>query len=104
MKTVNPYAITWAILTPVKGKVTKKDLTALYRSGVYTYCKRIGFNEVTAHFPTKEQALKTIKSIKGLSRNYEVVLITDKQFGLHDFRENVINVATKKQLQDRFFI
>ena len=104
VNTPNPYQITWAVLTPIKGKVTKKDLTTLYRAGVYTYCKRVGFNEVTAHFPTKERALQVLKGIKGLTRTYEVVLITDKQFGLTDWKESVKIVATKKQLQNRIFI
>ena len=104
MKNLNPYEITWAILTPIKGKVTKKDLTTLFRAGVYTYCKRVGFNEVTAHFSTKQKAIETLKKVKNLTRNYEVVLITDKQFGMTNWKESVRIVATKKQLQDRFFI
>lgn len=104
MTTINPYVITWAVLTPIKGKVTKKDLTTLYRNGVYTYCKRVGFNEVTAHFPTKEKAEKVLKSIKGLSKNYEVVFITDKQFGMSDWKQSIIELATKTQLKNRFYI
>ena len=104
MKTLNPYKIHWVVLTPIKGRVTKKDLTTLFRAGVYTYCKRVDFNEVTAHFPTKEKALEKIKKVKNLTKNYEVILITDKQFGMANWKESVKTVATKKQLQDRFFI
>ena len=104
MKALNPYEITWAIFTPIKGKVPKKDLTAFFSAGVYTSCKRIDFNEFTAYFSTKEKALETIKKIKNLSKKYEVVLITDKQFGMVNWKESVKTVATKKQLQDRFFI
>ena len=104
MKNLNPYKITWAIITPIKGKVAKKDLTTLVRAGVYTYCKRVGFNEETAHFPTKEKALETLKKVKNLTKNYEVILITDKQFGMANWKESIKTVATKKQLQDRFFI
>ena len=103
MKALNPYKITWAIITPIKGKATKKDLTAFFRAGV-SYCKRIDFNEFTAHFSTKEKALKTLKKVKNLSKNYEVIFITDKQFGLVNWRESLKTVATKKQLRDRFFI
>ena len=104
MKNLSPYKITWVILTPIKGKATKKDLTAFFSAGVYTYCKRIDFNEVTAYFPTKEKALKTLKKVKNLSKNYEVILITDKQIGMVNWEESFKTVATKKQLQDRFFI
>ena len=104
MKNLNPYKITWAILTPIKGRVTKKDLTALFRAGVYTYCKKADINEITAHFPTKGKALETLKKVKNLTKNYEVILITDKQFGMTNWKESIKTVATKKQFQDRFFI
>ena len=104
MKNLNPYEITWAILTPIKGKVTKKDLTTLFRAGVYTYCKKSDINEITAHFPTKGKALEALKKVKNLTKNYEIVLITDKQFSMTNWKESVKTVATKKQLQDRFFI
>ena len=104
MKNLNPYKITWAILTPIKGKIAKKDLTTFLKEGVYTCCKRLDFNEVTAYFSTKEKALKTLKKVKNLSKNYEVILITDKQFSMVNWKESVKTVATKKQLQDRFFI
>ena len=104
MKNLNPYKITWAILTPIKGKVTKKDLTTLFKAGVYTYCTKTDINEITAHFPTKGKALDALKKVKNLTKNYEVILITDKQFGMTNWKESVKTVATKKQLQDRFFI
>ena len=104
MRTLNPYKIHWVVLTPIKGRVTKKDLTTLFRAGVYTYCKRVDFNEVTAHFTTKEKALETLKKVKNLTKNYEVILITDKQIGMANWKESIKTVATKKQLQDRFFI
>ena len=104
MKILNPYKITWAIITPIKGKVTKKDLTTFIKSGVYIYCEKMDLNEVTAYFITKEKALKTLKKVKNLSKNYEVILITDKQFSLLNWNESVKTVATKKQFRDRFFI
>ena len=104
MKALNPYKIHWSILTPIKGKVTKKDLTTLFRAGIYTYCKKSEINEITAHFPTKVKALEALKKVKNLTKNYEVILITDKQFGMTNWNESLKTVATKKQLQDRFFI
>ena len=104
MKALNPYKITWAIFTPIKGRVTKKDLNTFFRQGIYSYCKNSDINEITAHFPTKEKAIETIKKVKNLSKNYEVILITDKQFGMVNWKESVKTVATKKQLQGRFFI
>ena len=98
------FKITWAILTPIKGRVTKKDLTTLFRAGVYTYCKNSDIKEITAYFPTKEKAFDVLKKVKNLTKNYEVILITDKQFGMTNWKESVKTVATKKQLQDRFFI
>lgn len=102
MKILNPYVITWTILTPVKGKATKKDLNALWRSEIFTVSKND--NEFFFHSSSKEAAISKVKKIKGLSRNYEVLFITDKQFGNSEFGEKLSLLATKKQLQERFYI
>ena len=77
---------------------------SFFRSGVYAYFKKKDINEITAHFATKRKAIENLKKVKNLTKNYEVVLITDKQFGMTNWEESVKTVATKKQLQDRFFI
>lgn len=104
MTTLNAYTISWAILTPVKGKITKKDLNILAKCGIWTLSSRKEFNQFFFHAKTKETAIQQLKKVKGLSRNYEVVIITDKQFGDSKWNESLLNVATKKQLQNRFFI
>jgi hypothetical protein len=94
---LNPYQITWAIITPTKGeKVIKKDLNTIYKTGALSAA---GYgNIIICHFSSKKKAEDTIKKAKGLTRPYKVVFITDKQFGLSKWNESLINVATKKQL------
>lgn len=102
--TLNSYTITWTILTPIKGKVTKKDLNKMYSCGIYTNNMDRENNQFYFHSPTKENANKKVKALKDLSKNYEVVHITDKQFGEIFWSASKLSNATKKQLQERFFI
>lgn len=97
---LNPYLITWAILTPIKGKVTKKDLYQMNAVNIFSKVN----NEAIGHFSTPERAKSFINDIVSLSKSYEVVLITDKQFGLCNIKQPIRMSATKKQLQNRFFI
>jgi hypothetical protein len=101
---LNAYTITWAIIQPVKGKITKKDLNIMFRNGLYSISASKTKNEFTAHFPNKDSAIVRVMSLKGLSRLYKVVFITDKQFGMQNVKESLINVATKKQLIEMKFI
>jgi hypothetical protein len=101
MKTLNPYKITWLVLTPNAGKATKKDLKIL--NG-----KRFGFgisnNEIKDCFANKELALNFAQRIVGLTKHYKVTFITDKQFGLSKWDESLLNVATTKQKLESFNI
>ena len=103
MTTLNPYQITWSILIPVSGKATKKDLSIIAKSGIYSISSNLN-NEFFFHSADKEKAIEKAKNIKGLSKKYEVVMITDKQFGNVDVFKSFRLSATKKQLQERFFI
>lgn len=102
MTTLNPFVITWSILTPTKGKALKKDINAIWKSGIFE-CGTNG-KEIYFHSASKEKALEKIKKIKGLSKQYEIVFITDKQFGNAVVKDGFRVNATKKQLLDRFFI
>lgn len=104
MKNLNAYEITWTVLTPVKGKVTKKDLNQMYRCGIYTNSMDRTHNQFFFHSATKENAQNKVKALKGLSKTYEVIHITDKQFGLLKWNESKLANATKKQLENRIFI
>lgn len=98
MKNLNSYTITWAIFTPSKGRITKKDLNVIYKAGCPTAYGNKSLNEILAHFPSKAKADAALRNVKGLTKAYKVVFITDKQFGNSKFNESFLNVATKKQL------
>ena len=73
MKALNPYEITWAIVTPVSGIITKKDAKKM---GVCVWNGKVGCK----HFPTKEQAEEWAKTIH-TGKAYECRFITDAQYG-----------------------
>jgi len=99
MTTLNPYKITWAVITPVKGKITMKDLKAMKKSGLFHFFPSYKTkNESSLFFASKGIAIDMISKVAGLSKQYKVVYITDKQFGLANPNESLLTVATKKQL------
>ena len=100
---LNAYRITWAILTPAKGRPTKKDLSVINKiDPVKGYT--LNGTEIIRHFKTREVAIESVKRITGLSKPYKVVFITDKQFGTGKYWEPQMNVATKRQLIESLII
>ena len=97
MKNLNPYQIKWAILTPRKGMARKKDIQLLKGDALYVN------NTIKIVAPTEEMLHEKLDNAKGkLQKEYSVLIITDKQFGISEgfYRQ----VATKKQLQNMFVI
>lgn len=104
MSNLNPYTIIWTILIPTKGIARKSDE------------KQTDFNRMMsnscliAHSPNKEKALQRVNSLKGkLAKKYEVLFITDKQFGLIQLdyinnTHNIMDIATSKQIKEIFKI
>lgn len=95
MKNLNAYQITWAILQPKKGIVTKKDT-------------RLGFSKqdlfLIDHACSLEAAKEKVNNLAGkLSKEYDIFFITDKQFGM-SCNGNFKEVATSKQLSETFQI
>lgn len=102
---LNAYTITWAILTPVNGKkITKKDLNQICKSSDKPFSGSKTLNEITFHFKNLESAIESVKKINGLNKNYSAVFITDKQFGLTNWNQRKIEVATKTQLINQIII
>lgn len=102
---LNAYTITWAILTPANGKkITKKDLNQIYKTSGRAFGQSKSLNEGACHFKNKQSAIDCIKKIKGLNKNYSVIFITDKQFGLSKWNQKKIEVATKMQLINQIII
>lgn len=105
MSTLNQnsaFVITWAIFTPVQGKFFKKNHNEIFKVAP-TVSKRIGVNEAFAYFANKEMAIEKVSKLK-ISKDFEVVFITDKQFGLSKWNESLKKVATKKQLEEKIII
>lgn len=102
MENLNRYKITWAIFTPISGKFFKKNRNEIFKS-VHTISKRNEVNEAFAHFPSKERAMELISKVK-TSKKFKVTLITDKQFGMSNWNDSLLNFATKKQLENSFTI
>lgn len=102
MKTSNktncsPYKIKHAILTPVKGIVTKKD-DGIVNGRFNKWTLRDRSKDKLHIWGWNETSLQAkIEQLKGrFSKEYKVIIITDKQFGMmknFDF----MAVATEKQ-------
>lgn len=95
MLQLTPYNTYWYILTPIKGKPTKKDLTLLKK--MHTIATIVK-SEIIFYKPYKDL------TIKPLSKLYELVIITDKQFSLFEHGKTFRSLATKKQLFNRKFV
>ena len=100
---INPYKFTWTFLIPKKGIARKSDASKNISRGMFkSYLYFYDLN--------KEAALERLKKIKGtLSKEYNVLLISDKQFGLikTDFCrqvDNLMQVATTQQKNKMFTI
>ena len=100
---INSYKNVWMFLIPKKGiarnsDVSKKISRDMFKSYLY-------FNDLN-----KEAALESLKKIKGtLSKEYNVLIISDKQFGLieKDFcrqTDNLMEIATTQQKNNIFKI
>lgn len=103
MRNLNPYKITWAFLIPTSGIATQKDSNSSFQRGA--------FKSYLAGFSNnKESALKKVKDLKGgLSKEYQVLCITDKQFAMLQFNyknnsHNLMDIATTKQKLEMFAI
>ena len=98
MQNLNKYQIKWAIITPLKGIVRKDDAKKL-NTFVYSDKKHCAI-----HAPDHEMLMSKLNGVKGkLNKSYQVVIITDAQFGNvkgNDFE----SVYTAKQISERFTI
>lgn len=94
---LNPYTITWAFLIPTKGIATNKDELLSFTRDRNNTCLR-------THAANREEAIKKVNELNGrLSKEYSVLFITDKQFGMIK-SNNIMEVATGKQLSEMFKI
>ncbi len=92
--TLNPFVITWAILTPIKGKPTKRDAqNGFGRCG----------NVLARHAANIDNAKESVKSLK-LNKKYTLTFITDKQFGLVGKDLDFSKVFTAKQISEQTII
>jgi len=99
MKTLNPYQITWAILTPVSGIARKEDRKLFNQ---FAQGKRHTF--IAEHSPDMDSMKRKLDNVAGkLTKPYNVLLITDKQFS-KVVNNNFSKVATNKQLDEQFYI
>jgi|SRR5690606_2731146 len=97
MTTFNPYKITWAFLIPTSGIARKSDEN-------FPLTRVFGNKFLALHAPSKERAEKDVEALRGtLAKEYRVVFITDKQFGMIEDGD-LINVVTSKQLKEIFTI
>jgi len=100
---LNPYTITWVILIPTKGIATKKDASLTFHRGMFK-------SYLACHSGNLENAKNKVQDLKGmLSKEYKVLFITDKQFGMIeiDFKNdtnNLMDIATSKQKSEMFLI
>ena len=90
-----------AVFLPKKGVVRKEDKELIEYVAVHnrsSYATKLG--------KTKEQLIDLYQG--KLKKSYDVVIITDKQFGMIDtnlsIRDGVIGVATSKQKEQMFTI
>jgi hypothetical protein len=105
MKTLSAYTITWAVIDACKGKNSKRDLNIMFRCGLATISGSHFLGKpFMCHFPTKESAIEKLSKVTGLNKKYNVLLITDKQFGMSSFNSDITAVATNKQLSESFTI
>ena len=104
MKTteLSAYRIYWAEFFPAFGVVTKHD-----RKQIDGFSGMMGKSPKTyrKHFPSKEKAVKFIKSFnKPLNKSYTVRLFTDRQFGLAKQSEGYAIHYTRKQWAETYTI
>jgi len=105
MKTLNPYVITCAVISAEKGRNTKRDLNIMYRCGLPTISgSHFQGKPFVCHFPSKGNAIERLSKVSGLNKSYNVILITDKQFGMSSYNADITAVATTKQLNESFKI
>lgn len=107
MKTLNPYTIHWAILTSDKGVIRKNDVETIDGYSFHSRQK-----VACIHAPSKEKLMEKLNAAKGkLEKSYNVLIITDAQFGKMDMQSNgfdhqkaAMQVATSMQKDDQFAI
>ena len=96
--TFNPYKIYWAILNPVSGIARRED-----RKLFFKYAAKGRARKIMIHAPTKQDAIAKVEAQRGrLKKEYTVLLITDKQFGM--IKDCCYSVATNKQLNEIFTV
>jgi hypothetical protein len=95
MTTLSAYTIYWIILTPKIGKSTKRD-QKIFNSQLTRSSFSIGaFNQnLFAHFASLEVAESQLALLKKANKDYEAVIITDKQFGMIeiDYKTRMANI------------
>jgi len=107
MKTLNPYKIHWAIIQADKGVVRKKDVELINGYSFHSRQKAVWI-----HAPSRDKLMEKINNAKGkLEKNYNVLIITDAQFGKMNVQSNGFNhyeaamqVATSMQKNSQFAI
>ncbi len=100
---MNPFAnIRWITFRPLKGIVTKHDQAKMRKTphALINYA----VDELSVHFPTEELAFQRLSEIRGLNKEYEFFIYTDKQFGRRKYGEPLESILTKKQIADRGLI
>jgi hypothetical protein len=100
---MSKYQIVLAIFRPVKGKFFKKNYNEIHNSGVYTVGKRALCNEAIAHFNSKQKAIEAISNVQ-VSKDFEVVLITDAQFGKASYDATYWELAKDAQKRNKIII
>ncbi|MBN8833751.1 MAG: hypothetical protein J0H76_05160 [Sphingobacteriales bacterium] len=102
---ITAYKIFWAIATPTKGIATKKDGTKFSKQGWARVNYKTNQKAVSC-FLRHASDLKKLKEsckVEGLEKAYDILIITDKQFGLMQ-QYNYNEVATAKQKSGIFSI
>ncbi|WP_407324022.1 hypothetical protein R5O24_02690 [Tenacibaculum maritimum] len=103
MKSLNPYQIIWIFLIPTYGIARKQDTSTTIQRGLFNSCLK-------TYAIDKAAALKKVNELKGtLTKEYDVLFITDKQFELiksnfENRTHNLMDIATEKQKSEMFKI
>lgn len=95
------YTATWAIITPIKGRPTKKDQEALGKERTAIRVK----DSIIIYFATEEIGREYLSKPFKLTKTYQVVFIKDAQTkDIHFFNQSYLDVATTQQLSNAFTI
>lgn len=101
--TLSALHIFWAIATPEKGKVTKRDLKRASKEGFTSFGPANKY--IVRHCGDMDTLLQKCHRISGLKKHYKVTIITDKQFGKVSGKTyDILEVATTMQKEKSFRI